>query len=103
MSAATWWPRYGGKHIVRGYARWYGVDRLCAIAELRMLGVTVTAEYETQVRLAIADIAKARARRAAEKLVASRRPREIEWPADWPVEWIPTTEGDEMGSDEQWF
>jgi hypothetical protein len=68
-----------------------------------MLGVTVTAEYEAQVRLAIADIAKTRARRAAEKLVASRRPREIEWPADWPVEWIPTTEGDEMGSNEQWF
>lgn len=103
MSAATWLPSYGGKNIVRGYARWYAVDLICAITELRMLGVAVAAEYEAQVRLTIANIAKARARRAAEKLAASTRPLEIEWPDDWPAEWIPTAEGDEPGDNEAWF
>jgi hypothetical protein len=101
MSAATWLPSYTGKNIVRGYARWYGVDLLCAIVELRMLGVAVAAEYEAQVRLTIASIAKARARLAAEKLAASMRPRESEWPDDWPIEWIPV-EGDER-DDNEWL
>ena len=35
---------------MRGYARWFGVDLLCAIVELRMLGVAVEAEYEQQIR-----------------------------------------------------
>ncbi len=32
---------FGGKRIVVGYARWFGVDRICAITELQMLGVAV--------------------------------------------------------------
>ena len=102
MAAPTWLPTYGGKNIVRGYARWYAVDRICAIIELRMLGVAVPAEYEAQVRLTIASIAKARAKRAAERLAASTRPLEPVWEA-WPGEWISTLEGDETGNDEPWF
>lgn len=38
---------FGGKRIVVGYARWFGVDRICAITELQMLGVAVpTREVE---------------------------------------------------------
>lgn len=103
MSAVTWLPTYGGKNIVRGYARWYAVDLICAITELRMLGVAVAAEYEAQVRLTIANIAKARATRAAEKLAANTPPPAIEWSDAWPGEWIPTTEGDETGDNEAWF
>jgi len=33
---------------------------------------------------------KWRARQRAEELAAKTRPVEIEWPDDWPVEWIPT-------------
>jgi hypothetical protein len=50
MSAVTWLPRYGGKDVVRGYARWYAVDLVCAITELRMLGIHVPAEREERAR-----------------------------------------------------
>ena len=90
MAAVTWRSGYGGKNIVRGYARWFGVDLICAITELRMLGVAVDAGYEAQLRRTIAARAAWRARRRAEKLAAKTRPIEIEWPDDWPVEWIPT-------------
>ena len=89
MAAVTWRAGYGGKNIVRGYARWFGVDLICAITELRMLGVAVDPEYEAQLRRAIAGRAAWRARRRAEKLAAKTRPIKIEWPDDWPVEWIP--------------
>jgi hypothetical protein len=44
---------------------------------------------ETQLRLTIGARTNG-ARRGAEELVAKTPPLEIEWPADWPVESIPT-------------
>jgi len=41
QNARKWLPTYKGKTPVRGYAKWYGVDALCAIIELRLLGVSV--------------------------------------------------------------
>lgn len=89
MAAVKWRSGYGGKNIVRGYARWFGVDLICAITELRMLGVAVDPEHEAQLRQTIAARATWRAKRRAEKLATKTRPFEIEWPDDWPVEWIP--------------
>lgn len=89
-AAPKWLSSYGGKDVVRGYSRWYAVDRLCAIKELRLLGVAISEEYEAGVRQSIEAIAKARAARRARRLAAKTRPKEIEWPADWPIEWIPT-------------
>lgn len=86
QAAVKWRARYEGKNIVRSYARWFGVDLVCAIVELRMLGVAVDAEYEQQVRRTIAARAEARA-------AARTTPTEIEWPDDWPVEWIPSEDG----------
>jgi hypothetical protein len=99
QAAVKWRAGYGGNHIVRGYARWFGVDLLCAMVELRMLGVAIDAEYEQQVRRTIAARAAGRARWRASKLAAKTKPREIEWPDDWPVEWIPS-EDDEASLDE---
>jgi len=90
LAAVKWRAGYGGKNIVHGYARWFGVDLICAITELRMLGVAVDPEYEAQLRQATAARAASRARRRAEELAAKTRPVQIEWPDDWPVEWIPT-------------
>jgi len=96
QAAVQWRAGYGGKNIVRSYARWFGVDLLCAIAELRMLGVAVEAEYEQQIRRTIAARAEERARRRAARLAEKSRPAEIEWPADWPAEWIADDEGDPL-------
>jgi hypothetical protein len=97
MAAVKWRSEYGGNNIVRGYARWFGVDPICAITELRMLGVAVDPDYEAELRRTIAARAGWRARRRAVKLAAKSQPVEIAWPDDWPVEWIPTdAEADPM-------
>lgn len=51
--ATNWVGKFQGKHIVRAYRKWFGIDLLCAIAELRMLGVEVSSEYENQVRRSV--------------------------------------------------
>ncbi len=48
-----WIGNFDGKNIVIGYAKWYGVDLLCAIKELRMNGVTVDEEYEDEIKRSI--------------------------------------------------
>ena len=67
QSARAWIPTYRGKNIVRGYRRWYGVDLICAIRELRMLGVPVSSAYEQEVLDSLEHMAKRKARRRAEK------------------------------------
>jgi len=49
QSARHWLPTYRGKNIVRGYAKWFGVDLRCAVLELRMLGVEVDPTYADKV------------------------------------------------------
>ncbi len=96
QAAAKWRSGYGGKNIVRGYARWFGVDLVCAIAELRMLGVTIEPEYEQQVRRAVAACAEERATKRAEKRETRRaetlRPPETGWPYDLSVNFDPADE-----------
>ena len=48
--AREWINSYNGKNIVRGYANCFGVDLLCAIIELRIVGQNISEEYESQVR-----------------------------------------------------
>lgn len=49
-----WLPTYIGKNIVRGYARHFAVDLLCAVKELEMLGHQFKPEYVDQLKRAIA-------------------------------------------------
>lgn len=51
--AKVWLPTYNGKNIIKGYAKKHRVDLLCAIAELRLLGIEIKAEYEQAVRTTI--------------------------------------------------
>jgi hypothetical protein len=41
QAAKRWLPGYRGKNVVRGYKKWFGVSDVCAIVELRMLGVDI--------------------------------------------------------------
>ena len=45
QSAEHWIPTYQGKNIVRGYAKWYGVDPGCALTELVLLDVELDPVY----------------------------------------------------------
>ena len=56
LSAARdtrWVEQYKGKNIVAGYANWFAVDPLCAVTELRMLGVTIDAEQQRRITATI--------------------------------------------------
>ncbi|MEN7982697.1 MAG: hypothetical protein ABFQ65_04590 [Nanoarchaeota archaeon] len=44
---------YPGKHIVKGYSKQFGVDKLCAVKELRLLEIEISEEYENQLRQTI--------------------------------------------------
>jgi len=63
QAARNWIPAYEGKNLVRGYAKWYGVDLLCSIIELRTLGIQVDENYEANVRRSIENRAERRKKR----------------------------------------
>ena len=48
QSAIHWILTYNGGNIVKGYKKWFSVDLVCAIKELRMLGVTLDEQYVLQ-------------------------------------------------------
>jgi len=45
-SAKSWIKTYSGNNVVKGYSKKYSVDKLCAVRELRMIGVEISEEYE---------------------------------------------------------
>jgi len=49
QAAKTWLRSYPGKNIARGYGKHFGVDPLCAIRELLLLGVAIDPAYERAV------------------------------------------------------
>jgi len=68
--APKWISTYTGKNLVRGYARHFSVDLICAITEMRMLGYTVSEEYESAVKRSIADRSLQRKKKREAKAAA---------------------------------
>lgn len=50
LSAIKWIKTYSGKNLVKGYSNKYAVDKLTAIKDLRLIGVEISEEYESQLR-----------------------------------------------------
>lgn len=48
-SAKNWIKTYSGNNPVKGYSKKYSVDKLCAVKELRMIGIDISEEYEKQL------------------------------------------------------
>ena len=48
-SAKSWIKTYAGNNIVKGYSKKYSVDKLCAVKELRMIGIEISEENEKQL------------------------------------------------------
>jgi hypothetical protein len=42
--------KFSGKNVVRSYANWFGVDLLCAVKELSLLGVTIDPAYVAKLK-----------------------------------------------------
>ena len=49
VSAKDWITKYDGKSLISGYAKWFGVDKICAINELKTLGVIIPENIENQI------------------------------------------------------
>jgi hypothetical protein len=76
QDAPTWLPAQPGMDSVEAYERWYGVDRLCAIIELRRLGGPISEEYEAQARDAVIQRAKAGSTERAAKRAEKQRAKQ---------------------------
>ena len=50
QSARHWLAGYSGKNPIRSYAKWFGVDWMCAVRELEILGVKLDPVYVQQLR-----------------------------------------------------
>ncbi|WP_187274218.1 hypothetical protein [Paenibacillus sp. N3.4] len=50
QAAKTWIKEYTGKNVVRGYSKHFGVDLLCAVRELEMIGVVIDSKYKQQLK-----------------------------------------------------
>jgi len=60
QAAKHWLPSYTGKNMVRGYAKHFAVDLLCAVKELEMLGYRISPEYIEQLKNSIEDLIRQR-------------------------------------------
>jgi len=49
-SSVDWIKNFKGKNIVEEYSKWYGVNLICAIKELRNKGIGIDEEYEKKIR-----------------------------------------------------
>ena len=57
-----WVSKYLGKNIIKGYSKWFGVDLISTVIELRMLGVPIDSSREAQVRASVESLAESRRR-----------------------------------------
>ena len=53
-SARSWLIKFSGKNVVRSYAKWFGVDLLCAVKELSLCGIAVDPAYVAQLKATFA-------------------------------------------------
>src|SRR3989304_6685337 len=65
QSGRHWLRSFSGKRVLPSYARWFGVDLMCAAKELQILGVRFSTEYLDALRRTAAG--RPKHRRAVDK------------------------------------
>ena len=63
QSAKYWIPTYKGKNIVQGYANWFGISKLGAVSELKLLGIQIDEEYILKLKKSEEELIKQRRRK----------------------------------------
>ena len=71
-SAKHWIKTYEGKNIVKGYSNWYGVSMLCAVRELKMIGIETDEEYIKKLKIAEENTIKRNREKRQEKELLKR-------------------------------
>jgi hypothetical protein len=69
--------KFSGKNVVRSYAKWFGVDLLCAVKELSLCGVAVDPAYIAQLKTTLAPRSSRRAKQPA------AGPQPVGYGVDW--------------------
>jgi hypothetical protein len=49
QSAQHWIRTYEGKDLIKGYRKWFGVDLLCTVTELKILGIKLDEQHVAQI------------------------------------------------------
>jgi hypothetical protein len=52
QSAVGWIKKCEGKKMIASYAKWFGVDWICAMTELELLGLTFSDKRKAQMKKA---------------------------------------------------
>jgi hypothetical protein len=73
QSARRWLQKHNGKNVVKRYKTHFGVDWLCAIKELKMLGIEIDPDYEEQVRLKVENSIKQKQSGSSKEFVQAKR------------------------------
>lgn len=82
--APRWLAAYEGSNLIRSYRKRYGVDWLCAITELQLLGVELDPVHVAQLRRTVEEQAKQKRR---------LEPQQTAIDEQW-AQWYPYAEGE---------
>ena len=69
-AAKIWITTYVGKNIVSGYAKWFGVDKICAINELKLIGAVIPEMLEEQIVKSHQVLIEQRRQKKEERIIA---------------------------------
>lgn len=50
QSAKQWLKTYEGKNIIKSYAKWYAVSKICAMTELEIIGVAFSEDIKKEIK-----------------------------------------------------
>jgi len=81
QAAARWLAEYDGLHVVRSYRKRYGVDWLCAIKELQLLGKEIDPKYVSQLQRTVQEQTK---KNQEKRLVRQKAAAAKEWSERYP-------------------
>jgi len=70
--AEKWLKEYTGKNIVKGYAKWFGVSKLGAVSELKLLGIQIDEEYILELKKTEEELIKQRKKKKELKELEER-------------------------------
>ncbi len=89
QAAKSFLPTFSGKNIIRGYARWFGVDLACALAELQILGIELDPVYVQRLRITLGERERIGRARNERRRLAVEAAAEAEGVADYEFELAP--------------
>jgi len=97
QSAKKWLPEYQGNNIVKGYAKWFGVSKLGAVSELKLLGIEIDEEYILKLKKSEEELIKQRKiKKELKEQKAKQDMLDLGIPLDYYEKYIENNEYDDV-------